>query len=124
VVGVGTFFVAAPHLTMDVLAIRPSAEAAALFRLYGVLLIARGLLRHAVLGVRDPRVIRRGLAADLAFSLPSALLLMAAIRSGLAGGTTWWVVALFLAEVVMALAMLVALGGAKREPPPQPSPGR
>jgi hypothetical protein len=105
----GVVFLAAPYVTMAVLEIRPSPEAAALFRLYGIVLVARGILRHATFGVPAPEVVRRSLAGDLAFTFPGAAVLVLAIRDGLAGPATWAVVALFVGEGVLALVALAGL---------------
>jgi hypothetical protein len=108
-IGVGIFFLAAPGLTIDILEIRPSAEAAALFRLYGSMLVARGLLHHASFGVPARRVVLRSLVADLAFSVPSACVLTAAILGGLASGAAWAVVTLFVAEATLTGTALIVL---------------
>ena len=58
-VSFGLLFFFAPATTISILAIRPSAEAETLFRLYGAVITARGLFRHATFGVDEPRVVRR-----------------------------------------------------------------
>lgn len=110
----GVFFLVAPHLTMDLLAVRASPEAAILFRLYGIAVAARGVLRHAAFRVPEPRIVLRALMADLAYALPSALVLIFAIGEELAGGVTWAVVALFGFESMMALTALAGLWSVSR----------
>jgi hypothetical protein len=107
--GVGIFFLIAPYLTMDLLGIRPSPEAAALFRLYGAILMARGLLHHATFGIPQPRVVSRSLVADLVFSVLSACVLTWAILDGLAGEAGWAVVTLFVAEAILTGTALIVL---------------
>ncbi len=108
-IGFGLFFLLAPGLTMDILGIRASPEAATLLRFYGVAVASRGLLHHVAFGIPSTHVVRRGLLADIAFALPSALILVFAIRSGLAGPAAWAVVALFSVEALLELAALAAL---------------
>ena len=104
----GLVFLAAPDLTTAVLEIQPSREASMLFRLYGTGLLSRGLLHHATFAVPHRRVVLQGLIADITLSLPSAVLLLIAIASDLAGGATWAVAGLFTLE---ALLQIVALTG-------------
>lgn len=105
----GLVFLLAPDLTVSVLGIRPSPEAAALFRLYGIGLVSRGLLHRAAFGIPEPRVVLRGLVADIAFALPSAAVLVFAIRHGLAGSATWAAAALLTTEGALELAALAGL---------------
>jgi hypothetical protein len=114
-VAIGALFFAAPNGTLDALGIVSAAEPAALMRLYGILLMARGLLHHATLGAPERRVVLGSLAADFAFAAPSALVVALAIRQGLAGATAWLVVALFTWESALAAVALGALWSASRE---------
>jgi hypothetical protein len=111
----GALFLAAPWATMSVLEIRPSAEAAALFRLYGVLLITRALAHRAAFGVPDPVVQRRVLQSDVVFAAGSALVLGRAAIAGLTGSVGWAVVALFAAELVWHASVLAGLRSVTRE---------
>jgi len=112
---IGAVFLLAPWATMDVLGIRPAPETAALFRLYGILVICRGFYHHALFRTPDPRVHRRSLYADLFFAVASGVVLTQATLEGLAGPNAWWVVGLFAVEAVTFAAMTVALRGLQVE---------
>src|SRR5687767_7595105 len=85
----GLVFFAFPNATMDFLGVQRSAEAAALFRLYGIALLSRATEHHGVFGVPDPRAVRYGILSDLVFSSISVIVLTWAIVSGLAGPAAW-----------------------------------
>jgi len=104
----GLVFLVIPYPTMHFLGVIPSAEAAVLFRLYGIALLSRAAEHHGVFGVPDPRTVRGGIISDLVFSTLSGSLLAWAIVSGLAGPGTWLVVGLFAAE---STGYLVAYAG-------------
>jgi hypothetical protein len=111
----GAFFLVAPGATIELLEIRPSEEAAALFRLYGVLLITRALGHRAAFGVPDPVEQRRVVQGDVFFAAMTALVLGRAAMAGLTGTAGWTLVALFAAELVWHAAVLAGLRGATRD---------
>jgi hypothetical protein len=105
----GLLFFGAPWVTMDLLGIQPSAEAAALFRLYGIAILARALLRRGLSRATGPTVVCDRVVVDLGFSAATAAVLVFAILDGLAGSTTWAAVALFVSEACWSLYLLVGL---------------
>jgi hypothetical protein len=110
----GAFFLGAPGVALRILEIRPSAEAAALFQLYGTLLIARALAHRALFRIPDPTVQRRMSTGDVFYSGVTALLLGRAVLAGLAGSAAWAAVAIFTAELALHAWVRAGLHGVSR----------
>jgi len=111
----GLVFFLAPNSTMDFLGVEKSRETAVLFRLYGVLLAARAVSHDAEFGVPEPRLILRGLIANVLFTAMSAAVLTAAIVNSLAGPKTWLVVGLFVLESAGYVIFYAGLRGVTRD---------
>ena len=105
----GALFLFFPHMAINILEIRPSPEVEALFRLYGTVTIARGILHHCAFTMTRPDLVKFGHLADLVFALPSAIILITAVDAGLAGSVTWAIIALFSVETIAALIGIAGL---------------
>jgi hypothetical protein len=97
----GTFFLVAPWMTLDLLGAEGSSTAAVLFQIYGALLIHRGLTQQVFYRQRDLRLFRRLLWASFPFSIGSTLVLGLGVHAGLMSPLVGWiVVATFAFEIV------------------------
>ncbi len=114
----GTMFLVAPGLTLQTLESEHTASMEVMFRLYGALLIHRGLVQQIFYRARDVAQFRKLLWASLPFSIGSTVVLSAAVVNGLMAPLVGWiVVATFVIEVIdngSILALTRPRRGAKR----------
>ncbi|MFN0058675.1 MAG: hypothetical protein ACKVX7_09495 [Planctomycetota bacterium] len=99
--GLGLFFLCAPRLTLEILEVPDSIYTAAVFQLYGVLLLHRGLVQQILCRRRDVELFRKFLFASLPFSAGSTIVLGYCVLEGMMGALVGWaVVATFVIEII------------------------
>ncbi len=111
-IALGLFFLLAPHLTLGILGAEDSPSMAALFQIYGAILMQRGITQQIFYRRRDLQLFRRFLWTGYPFSVGSTVVLTYAMTQGLMSPLIGWiVVAAFAWDIVDNSVILWATRG-------------
>jgi hypothetical protein len=102
----GILFLTNPQLTLRILGAENTASMAAMFQLYGAVILHRGLVQQILYSRRDLALFRHFLLASLPFSIGSAVVLSQTILAGLMNQLVGWLVVMtFVVEVIDNVAL-------------------